>query len=418
MKRSFFLLPPLCFFWCASTLADALLVPVYLDGALEGFNSDDPPLAASTADGNPGTTLGEQRRWAFERALEYWARRLDSDVVIQVVAEMDNLPCNMSGAVLGSAGPWSVARDWSPDVGGSAPAFPNTWYAIGLANRIANQDIATSVPDIGSEFNSFIDESDACLFGTTWYYALGEAPAGTISFYATALHEIGHGLGFLTFVDLSTGARFASNNDGIPRDDVYMKFLEDHSTGMLWPEMNDAERMASATDSFDNGTPENPNDDISDLHWVGPNVLAALGSLNGGVSDGHAHMYAPIALQGGSSVSHWDIAIEDNDNHHELMEPNATGAEKLLITGALLQDIGWNAVVANNCTFGSERLSLSSTYFGSNTHEACISVTYDGAVISAGDTSATAGREVVLQNGFTVEQGATFSVQIDPDIGL
>ncbi len=392
----------LCVLWCAGALADATLTPVYNDWSNEGFNSDDPPHVLSNEGGNPGATLGEQRRWAFERALEYWARRLDSNVVIEVGAEMNILSCNENSAVLGAAGPWLVSRDWA-EGDGSVPDFENTWYAIALANRIANRDLAIGTPDIGSEFNSFIDQSNFCLGSNTWYYALGEAPLGTVSFFATALHEIGHGLGFLTFVDLASGSRLS--DDFGDWDDVYMKFLEDHSTGELWPDMTDFERSVSA-------------EDPGDLHWVGPNVTAALGSLIDGVSGGHAQMHAPESLQPGSSVSHWDIAIEDNDNHHELMEPTATGAEKLLITGALLQDIGWNAVVANDCTFGSDRLSLSSTYFGSNTHEACISVTYDGAVISAGDTSATAGREVVLQNGFTVEQGATFSVQIDPDIGL
>ncbi|HAS22697.1 MAG TPA: hypothetical protein DCR51_06055, partial [Idiomarina loihiensis] len=131
-----------------------------------------------------------------------------------------------------------------------------------------------------------IDESDNCLGSNTWYYALGEAPPGTISFFATVLHEIGHGIGVTTFVDNASGSRL------LERDDVYMKFLEDHSTGKLWPEMDDTERMASAIDT-------------SDLHWVGANVLAALGPLSDGISGGHAQMYAPNPLRGGSSVSHW-----------------------------------------------------------------------------------------------------------------
>ncbi|MDO3387314.1 hypothetical protein QWI17_15845 [Gilvimarinus sp. SDUM040013] len=385
--------------WSAGTLADAVLTPVYGDGALVGFNSIDPPHAASSDDGNPGATLGEQRRWAFERALEFWERRLDSNVVIEVAAQMTDKACDEFSAILGSAGPRSVSRDWAAGPGGSAPSEANTWYSIALANRIANEDLIPGTPDITSEFNKKIDESTSCLGSNTWYYALGEAPPGTTSFFATALHEIGHGIGVLTFVDKASGARFSD------RDDIYMKFLEDHSTGKLWSEMNDTERMNSAIDT-------------SDLHWVGANVTAALGSLTGGVSGGHAQMYAPDPVQGGSSVSHWDTAIQTADGNHELMEPSATGSEKLLLTGEMLQDMGWNDVVANNCTFASSRQTLSSIYTGTNEHEACISVTYDGAVIISGDTSATAGREVVLQNDFTVEQGATFSVEIDPDIGL
>ncbi|MDO3383247.1 hypothetical protein [Gilvimarinus algae] len=399
MTRPHLILTLACLFCVSSAMADSVFSPVYLDGALEGFNSNDAPHAASTADGNPGTTLGEQRRWAFERALEYWELRLDSNVVIEVAAEMNDLSCSFSGAVLGSAGPdWAYA-DWVPSAGGSSPAFANTVYPSALANRLANRDLDVDYPDIGATFNKQIDESDGCLFQTSWYYALGEAPSGTISFFATALHEIGHGIGFLTFVDKASGSRLWE------MDDIYMKFLLDHSTGKLWPDMTDSERAASATDP-------------SDLHWVGPNVMAALGPLTGGVSDGHAHMYAPETLEGGSSVSHWDTAIEDSNGNHELMEPSATGSEKLLITGELLQDIGWNDVPANDCNFASYRLTLSSLYSGTNEHNACVSVTYDGALIYEGDTTATAGREVVLKNGFTVEQGATFRVQTDPNIGL
>lgn len=412
MTRQFIFLSLLGSLWCAGALADATLTPVYNDGIFEGFNSIDPPLTASSDGGNPGTNLGEQRRWAFERALEFWERRLDSNIVIEVAAEMNDQFCDSFSAVLGSAGPTNISRNWSPGVGGSGPGFTDTWYPIALANRIANKDIASSSPDIGSEFNKKIDESDSCLGSNTWYYALGEAPLGTVSFFSTALHEIGHGLGFLTFVDLASGSRVDES------DDIYMKFLEDHSTGKLWSEMNDSERALSA-------------EDPTDLHWAGPNVLAALGSLNSGVSGGHVQMYAPETVQIGSSVSHWDTALcegddcdiecafgEPCDQRHELMEPSATGSEKLLVTAELLHDIGWNDVPANNCAFPSDRLLVSSLLSGTNAHEACVSVTYDGAIIIDGDTSATAGSYVVLENGFTVEQGATFGVQIDPDIGL
>lgn len=400
MTRQLISLSLLGLWWCTGALADAVLLPVYGDGPTEGFNSNDPPLAVSTNDGNPGTTLGEQRRWAFEQALDYWGRRLDSDVVIEVEAEMNDQFCDSFSAVLGLAGATTGIANWSPGAGGSGPGFANTWYPIGLANRIANEDIRPLLSDIGAEFNKRIDESNSCLGSNTWYYALGEAPAGTVSFFTTALHEIGHGLGFATLVNLANGSRASG------WDDIYMKFLEDHSTGEAWPDMSDAERMASAVDT-------------SDLHWVGANVLAATGSLSSGVSGGHVRMYAPDPLQGGSSVSHWDTVLSDNDSNDEFMEPTATGTEKSVVTHELLQDIGWNDVPANNCSFADYRLLVSSSLLGgSNTHGACVSVTYDGATITDGDTSATAGQQVILKNGFTVEQGATFAVEIDPDIGL
>lgn len=400
MKRQLISLSLLFLLWCAGATAEAIIKPVYRTFSFDGFNAVDPPHALSREQGNPGSNLGEQRRWAFERALNFWASRLDSNIVIQVATQMEIMSCDSYSALLASAGPGRVLRDWTR---GNPPPFANTWYAASLANKIANRNLSEGsiieFYDITSIFNDHIDRSDFCLGSHKWYYALGEAPPGTVSFITTAIHEIGHGLGFLTVVNLADGSRL----DGY--DDVYMKFLEDHSTGKLWPDMTDTERATSALNT-------------SNLHWVGSNVLEAIGSLSDGVSNGHVQMYAPNPAQGGSSVSHWDDPVRDHNNNRDIMGPNAVGSEKLLVTGQLLHDIGWNDVEANNCTFSSNRLLLSSWLEGNNTHNACVSVTYDGATIISGHTSATAGSAIILKNGFRVEQGATFGVNTDPGIGL
>jgi len=133
------------------------------------------------------------------------------------------------------------------------------------------------------------------------------------------LHEIGHGLGFATFVDPESGALFFG------QDDIFMSFLEDHSTGMLWPNMNSAQRTASTIDT-------------ADLHWTGPNVVAASGALSSGAHpSGHVRMYAPNPVEPGSSVSHWDTAL----NPDELMEPFLINGAGSSLTQELLTDIGW-----------------------------------------------------------------------------
>ena len=378
-------------------VADADLVPVYLDGAGTGFNSNATPHALSTSHGNPGTTLGEQRRWAFEQALNYWERRLDSNVPIRVETEMTNLDCDAFGAVLAAAGPNSVYGNWSAAAGGSAAPVANTWYGEALANRIRNADLDGGSNDIGSEFNAQIDAG--CLPGFVWYYGLGDAPAGTISFHRTALHEIAHGLNVLTLVNLTTGSRF------VGADDIYMTFLHDHSTGKNWKNMSNAERAISAVDS-------------NDLHWVGGQVTASLGQISSGKSGGHAQMYAPLPLEGGSSVSHWDTDVDDASGNSELMEPAATGSEKMLLTDEMLHDMGWNDVTANNCSFASDRVTVSTTNNGTVNNNACVALTYDGATINTGTTTATAGQYIQLQDGFNVQTGATFSANTDPDIGL
>lgn len=379
----------------------ATLDPVYLDGGSEGFNDPGPIHQESSNDGNPGTTLGEQRRWAFEKALEFWEVRLDSNIVTQVEAEMNDLDCDDTSAVLGSAGAKNIFANWIPDSGGTA-GRTDTWYGEALANKLANKDIDADTREITSVFNSTIDESNNCLGSAVWYYALGDAPSGSVSFYSTVLHEIGHGINFQTFVNLDTGEKLSG------LDDIYMVFLEDHSTGNIWPDMSNGERSTSATDT-------------DDLHWTGAEVLSSAGSLSSGTSGGHVEMYAPSSLEGGSSVSHWDTDVDDADGNSELMEPSATGTEKVTVTDELLHDLGWNDVPAGNCTFTDDRITDSGrTISATETHEACVSVTLgsDLTVDADGALDVLAGHQIFIRDGFTIETGATVSIETDPGIGL
>jgi hypothetical protein len=381
------------FAWSGATLD-----PVYLDGSSEGFNDPGAPHELSSDDGNPGDTLGKQRRWAFEKALEFWELRLDSNIRIFVESAMNDLDCDSSSAVLGFAGANTAHANWNPAPGGES-GRTDTWYGQALANKLANKDNDPDSNDIGSQFNKTIDESDQCLGSIVWYYALGDAPDGTVSFYKVAVHEIGHGINFQTFVTLSDGTKLKG------MDDIYMVFLEDHSLGEVWPNMTDSEREESAIDT-------------DDLHWVGAEVRAGSDIVAADKTGDHVHMYAPDPLEDGSSVSHWDTDVETSDGDDELMEPTATGAEKVLVTDELLHDLGWNDVPANNCTFAEDRLTFTGTLTGTNSHEACVSVTYDGAVIESDDTSALAKQQIIMKNGFTVQGGATFAANTDPAIGL
>jgi hypothetical protein len=143
------------------------------------------------------------------------------------------------------------------------------------------------------------------------------------------LHELGHGLGFLTFVDLSSGEKFLDAND------AYMRHLEDHRTGRLYPEMTEAERIQASTAT-------------GDLHWVGPSVVEASGRLgNGADPNGHVRMYAPPGQQQGGSVSHFDTTLNPN----ELMEPFDTGARQDVgLTFELFQDLGWQVTLPLTAT--------------------------------------------------------------------
>lgn len=295
-------------------LATATLTVVNLDGAGEGFNDPSAPDAASTTGGNTGATLGAQRLMAFQFAANIWGGILDSSVEIKIGANFDPLFCTATQAVLGSAGPTTASRDFS----GALKA--NTFYPIALANKLAKTDLAPAANDIGATFNSAVGTT--CPLLMVWYYGLDATPpASTIDFVSVVLHELGHGVGFLTFVNLATGAKMLGS------DDTFMLNLEDHSTGKRYPAMTDAERVTASTDT-------------GDLHWVGQNVVAKGVFLTAGrvQPSGHVEMFAPNPQQPGSSVSHFSTSLSPN----ELMEPSYTGAnhDPRLAT-ALMADIGW-----------------------------------------------------------------------------
>jgi PA domain len=209
----------------------ATIVIVNSDAAGEGFND---PTAAVPVGGNPGTTIGEQRLNLFQQAADIWGALLPSPVTIRILASFDPLTCDAGGGVLGSAGPIVVDRDFS------GAEWTGTWYHGALANKRAGFDLNTGNDDIRARFNSSIDNNEACLAGSNWYYGFDGNEGTDIELLPVLLHEFAHGLGFSTLVDESDGSEFA----GLP--DVFSRFILDNSTGLHWNEMSNAQRAASA----------------------------------------------------------------------------------------------------------------------------------------------------------------------------
>jgi cysteine-rich repeat protein len=340
----------------ASGAGATTMTLVDLDDPGEGFN--DPSFRAPVG-GNPGTTLGQQRLNVFQFALDTWAAIIDSPVEIRVGASFAPLACNSMSALLGSAGPDTVFRDFA-----GAP-LPGTWYPVALANALAGVDLDPTGNHIGSAFSSALDQG--CLSGVSgWYYGLdGNAPPNQIELLATVLHEVAHGLGFLTLVNLGSGQKFFGF------DDAYMLNLEDHSTGELFPTMTNAERLTAMTDT-------------GDLHWVGANVVAASGILSAGAHpSGHVEMYAPSPVQSGSSVSHWSTSLSPD----EVMEPFATPTSIMPLTVALMRDIGYALVCGDGVVAGGEACDDGNSLDGDGCGRAC---TVEPCWACAGSPSACA----------------------------
>lgn len=301
---------------CLPLAAHAATVTlINLDGAGEGFNDTTPFVPVG---GNTATTLGQARLNAFQYAANLVGGLLTSGVTIRVEIEMSPLGGTAGSAILGGAGPNTVFSDFP-----GAP-LANTWYVEALVNKLAGADLSPGTNDIGAEFNSDVDNGTV-LGATNWYYGLDGNAGIHIDFVTVVMHELVHGLGFLDLVDLATGAKL------LGLDDAYIRHLEHHgATPSGYPSMTNAQRVIASTGD--------PN-----LHWTGPAVTAASGSLSAGVSGGHVRMHGPNPQEPGSSVAHFSTALSPN----ELMEPNYTGVIHTLgLAAQLLTDIGWSGTAA------------------------------------------------------------------------
>lgn len=289
-----------------------------------GLGLDDPTPVAPVGL-NPGTTLGEQRLNVFIRAADIWGGLLNSNVPTVVLATFTPLNCGPGFATLGSAGAITVHRDFTGAV------FPLTWYHAALANSLAGVDLnGPDTAEIFAQFNRSIDNNPNCLTGINWYYGLdANPPGGDIDFLTVILHEMGHGLGFSSFVNEVNGQLLAGFHD------VWNHFLFDLTQGRLWVNMTAAQRAASAINT-------------GNLVWSGANVTAQAGTLTAGVNHGFVQMYAPNPVRPGSSVSHWDIVVTPN----ELMEPDFTNLTRDVgLAFELFQDIAWTMTPAGYTMF-------------------------------------------------------------------
>ncbi len=229
-------------------LAAATIVINNTNAAGVGFNDTTP---ANPVGGNAGTTLGQQRLIAFQHAAGIWGATLTSGVQIIVNAQFTPLSCTATGGTLGSASATSFLRNFA-----GAP-FANTWYPVGLRNKIAGSEANPGVGQITANFNSRLGLFPDCLPGNGFYLGLdSNTPTGQTNLVTVLLHEMGHGIGFsVNPTSASTGVR----SGGSPS--IWERFMFDNAAGKLWLDMTDAERVASGIS-------------VDKLVWAGAQVTA------------------------------------------------------------------------------------------------------------------------------------------------
>ncbi len=221
---------------------------------------------ASPVGGNPGTTLGQQRRNALQYAADLLAQQLSNPISVTVHACWEHLGGDSNSATLAHAGPANLLLG---DTSSPLPWLSEhyTWYAAAEAMRLGGVAQCGMVasdctdPDIEAGFNADIG-SASVLGGISFYLGYNPGPAGSgEDFVAIAMHELTHGLGFIGLVNddptLGTvGIRFTGlGSDGYSGqpgyDDIFDKKIAAVNAdtglfkGFLSDTTSDAERATA-----------------------------------------------------------------------------------------------------------------------------------------------------------------------------
>lgn len=342
--------------------ADAATVEINFGN---GFNDSTP---AAPVGGNSGTTLGEQRRILFQAAADIWGAAIDSDVPITVQADFAVLQCMNNMAVLGSAGPASL--NTNPALMGG-----NVFYPRALEDALTGSELDPGQPDITSTFNSQLDAGTGSCGFTGFYYGLdGNSPVNRPNLFATVLHELAHGLGFVSTIDQGSANPQRPPNGsfqlGLPS--IFDVFIFDLNDNQPWTSMTNAARLASSTDD--------PNVVLN-----GPTVTSQFPNfVNQGTNGGRMRLDAPGAFLAGSSISHFSRSASPD----LLMEPvlsNNLAVGQTDLTLALLQDLGYQI----NSQPSTNELTVTRAGAGSGTVTSSPAGIQCGATCNANFTTGT-----------------------------
>lgn len=322
MKKLIFLLA-LASCSLANAVSAAELLLINADNSDEGLN--DATEVAPTGE-NSATTLGEQRQAVIEHALDYLGSVINPSVDIRVSVRFSSLWCDADSATLGGGGPSSYFYDFP-----GAPE-PDVNYPAPLAAHHAGQDLDPESPHIELEFNQEVDGNDQCMEGVDLYYGLdGAEPEGTVNFYAIVLHEVMHGLGFITFMDV----------EGNTPNDHSDPFLD-----KMWDPSYNSGALADMSPSSRGWNLLN-----RDLMFYGDEVIHRgeeldagyypIGQALNGLDLRAPNLYNPQSYSPYSSFSHWSPELAPGVIMNPYFQTPET-MELAMIEKAALYELGWS----------------------------------------------------------------------------
>jgi hypothetical protein len=185
--------------------------------------------------------------------------------------------------------------------------FPNApdktlYYSAALANALSGKDLDTTKPEMEITITS-----DA-----PWYYGIdGKCPPKSYDLESVILHEMGHGLGFIS-------GNYYDSFSGFGRIDQPTIFD-------AYVQLPDGRRLADMpSPALETGKAL-----TSTLFWSGENTVKA----NKGVKP---LLYSPAIYEVGSSISHLDEKTFSQSGDNAVMTPNLDSGEVFHLPGSLL----------------------------------------------------------------------------------
>lgn len=257
---------------------------------------------------------------AIQRAADIWGGILVSDVPIKVSVQWVSLGASALGVTFPNG-----RKDFA-----SAP-LPATWYATALANSIADTELNPGQDDINVYLNASSD----------WYYGLdGNTPAGQYDLVSVALHELGHGLGFVGLakkVGSEGSFGLLQQSDFAPLITTFPWPQQDTLPG-IFDRFLRAPTLEMLVDVPNPSVPLGSFLTCNQLRWIG-----SFGLVGSGGAD--IRIYSPPAFALGSSCVHLNETTYPVGNANELMTPFSTAGHANHWPGpiclGIMQDIGW-----------------------------------------------------------------------------
>jgi len=237
---------------------------------------------------------------AVQYAIDVWSLNFESKVPINVEATWET---NRDIEILGSARPGFFFSDFAgaPDKG--------LWYPSALANALAGRDLDSNQAEIVLKVNS----------APLWHLeTTGSPPPGSYDLVSVVIHEIAHGLGFVSNAtyDRSFGTGYISQPTPY---DAYVQLPDGRTL------IDFCSRSTELGEAL-----------VGPLVWSGRNGISA----NKGVAP---KLYTPNPYEDGSSITHLDEGIFSNDSADLMMTPKFGAGEVRRTLGpivlGMLQDM-------------------------------------------------------------------------------